>query len=166
MTLKLCKPFYHFVSGEGGGGGDNSHILEYRMCHFFRVLFGWKINFWVYFLACNKFFGSDCHEILNYMLMLLTHYKLCAIRMRHIIGTSEDVQYKQVNHQVLIQRSIIQKYFPVDKSLLLLIYQVKMASSQPMAGCKNQLNMKYHSKLLVSEIVTLKSLFALENLPL
>ena len=35
-----------------------------------------------------------------------------------------------------------------------------------MAGCKNQLNMKYHSKLLVFKIVTLKSLFALENLPL
>ena len=35
-----------------------------------------------------------------------------------------------------------------------------------MAGCKNQLNMTYHSKLTVSKIVTLKSLFALENLPL
>ena len=32
-----------------------------------------------------------------------------------------------------------------------------------MAGCKNQLNMKYHSKRLVFKIVTLKSLFALEN---
>ena len=35
-----------------------------------------------------------------------------------------------------------------------------------MAGCISQLHMKYHSKLLVSKIVTLKSLFALENLPL
>ena len=50
--------------------------------------------------------------------------------MRHIISTSEDVQYKQVNHQVLVHRGTTQKYFPVDESLLLeLIYQVKMASS-------------------------------------
>ena len=63
------------------------------------------------------------------MLILLTRYKLCAVRIRHIISTSEDVQYKQVNHQVLVQRGTIQKYFPVDESLLLLIYQVKMASS-------------------------------------
>ena len=62
------------------------------------------------------------------MLTLLTRYKLCAVRIRHIISTSEDVQYKQVNHQVLVQRGTILKYFPVDESLLLLIYQVKMAS--------------------------------------
>ena len=63
------------------------------------------------------------------MLILLTQYKLCAVRTRHIISTSEDVQYKQVNHQVLVQMGTIQKYVPVDESLLLLIYQVKMASS-------------------------------------
>ena len=43
---------------QGGGGGDNSHILGYRMCHFLRELFSWKINFWVYFVACNKFLGQ------------------------------------------------------------------------------------------------------------
>ena len=48
---------YALGEGGGGGGGDNSHILRYRMCHFFRVLFGWKINFWVYFVACNKLLG-------------------------------------------------------------------------------------------------------------
>ena len=74
------------------------------------------------------------------MLILLTQYKLCAVRIRHNllactahphlhISTSEDVQYKQVNHQVLVQRGTIQIYFLVDESLLLLIYQVKMASS-------------------------------------
>ena len=63
------------------------------------------------------------------MLILVTQYKLCAVRVRHIIGTSEDVQYKQVNHQVLVQRGTNQKYFLVDESLLLLIYQVKMACS-------------------------------------
>ena len=63
------------------------------------------------------------------MLILLTLYKLFAVRFKHIIGTSEDVQYKQVNHQVLVQKGIIQKYIPVDESLLSLIYQVKMASS-------------------------------------
>ena len=108
------------------------------MCHFFRIFFRPKNKFWVYFIACNKFlgqgfspekiFGSDCQETLNYMLILLTWYKLCAVRIRHIISTSEDVQYKQVNYQVLVQRGTIQKYFPVDE-LLLLIYQVKMASS-------------------------------------
>ena len=35
------------------------------------------------------------------MLILLTLYKLCAVRIRHIISTSDDVQYKQVNRQVL-----------------------------------------------------------------
>ena len=64
-----------------------------------------------------------------YMLILLTQYKLCDVRIRHIIGTSEDVQYKQVNHQVLVQTGTVQKYVPVDELLLLLRYQVKMASS-------------------------------------
>ena len=63
------------------------------------------------------------------MLILLTLYKLCAVRIRHIISTSKDVQYKQVNHQVLLSGSTTQKYFPVNEPLLLLIYQVKMASS-------------------------------------
>ena len=26
---------------------------------FLGYFFGWKINFWVYFLACNKFLGQD-----------------------------------------------------------------------------------------------------------
>ena len=63
------------------------------------------------------------------MLILFTRYKLYAVRIRYIISTSKDVQYKQVDHQVLVQRGTIQKYFPVDEQLLLLIYQVKMASS-------------------------------------
>ena len=62
-------------------------------------------------------------------MLFLTLYKLCVVRIRHTISISEDVQYKQVNHQVLAERCIIQKYFPVDESLLLLIYQVKMSSS-------------------------------------
>ena len=36
------------------------------------------------------------------MLILLTLYKLCAVLIRHIISTGEDVKYKQVNHQVLV----------------------------------------------------------------
>ena len=63
------------------------------------------------------------------MLILFTRYKLYAVRIRHIISTNEDVQYKQVNHQVFVERGTIQKYFPVDEKLLLLLYQVKMASS-------------------------------------
>ena len=58
------------------------------------------------------------------MLILLIRYKLCAVQIRHITSTSEDVQYKQVNHQILVQRDTIQKYFPLDE-LFLLVYQVK-----------------------------------------
>ena len=58
------------------------------------------------------------------MPIFLTSYKLCAVQIRYITSRSEDVQYKQVNHQVLVQRGAIQKYFPVDE-LLLLVYQVK-----------------------------------------
>ena len=46
------------------------------------------------------------------------------------------MQYKQLNHQVLVRGGgggggggTYQKYFPVNESLLLLIYQVKMDSS-------------------------------------
>ena len=39
--------------------GGNSHRLGYEMCHFLGYFFGWKINFWVYFIACNKFLGQD-----------------------------------------------------------------------------------------------------------
>ena len=35
-----------------------------------------------------------------------------------------------------------------------------------MAGCKNQLNMKYYSKLLVSNICHIEIILAIENLPL
>ena len=35
----------------------------------------------------------------------------------------------KVDHQVLVQGSTTQKYFPMNESLLLLIYQVIMASS-------------------------------------
>ena len=73
------------------------------------------------------------------MLILLTQYKLCAVQIRHIISTSEDVQYKQVNHQVLVQRGTIQKYVPVDESLLLLIDEIKMASSLWQAAKINQI---------------------------
>ena len=48
-------------------------------------------------------FGSDYHGTLHYMLILLTLYKLCVVRIRHIISTGEDVQYRQVNHQVSVQ---------------------------------------------------------------
>ena len=60
-------------------------------------------------------------------------------------STRKYVQYKQgsatfsvqvrmcstskVDHQVLIQGSYTQKYFPMNESLLLLIYQVKMVST-------------------------------------
>ena len=39
------------------------------------------------------------------------------------------MEYRQLNHQVLVQGGTNQKYLPVKNALLLLIYQVKMASS-------------------------------------
>ena len=41
----------------------------------------------------------------------------------------ENVQYKQVNHQVLVQGGTTQEYFPMNELLLSPIYQVKMAST-------------------------------------
>ena len=50
----------------------------------------------------------------------------CAVQIKHIISTSEDVQCKQVNHQVSVQGDNTQKYFSVnDESLLLLTHPVK-----------------------------------------
>ena len=131
ISANRCCNFVFFWGGEKGGTPGDWDVP------FLGYIFGLKINFWVYFIACRKFFiqvfgleyifGSDCHKTKNYMLIVLTRYELCAVRIRHIISTTEDVQYKQVNHQVLVQRGTIQKYFPVDESLLLLLYQVKMA---------------------------------------
>ena len=41
----------------------------------------------------------------------------------------KDVQYKQVDHQVLVEGDTTQKYFPISGSLLLLIYPEKVVSS-------------------------------------
>ena len=41
MALKFYNHMLQLLWGSGG----NSHKLRYGMCHFFRVLFGWKINF-------------------------------------------------------------------------------------------------------------------------
>ena len=47
-----------YNSGMFGSRGVNSHRLGYWMCHFLGYFFGKKINFWVYFIACNKFLGQ------------------------------------------------------------------------------------------------------------
>ena len=82
------------------------------------------------------------------MLILLILYKLCAVRIKHIISTGEDVEYRKVNHQVLVRGGggggggagrTNQKYLPVNEALLLLIYQVKMASSLWQAAKINEL---------------------------
>ena len=53
-------------------------------------------------------------------------------RIRHI-STSEDVKYKQVNHQIFVQGredgGTNKKYLPVNEALLLPIYQVEMVGS-------------------------------------
>ena len=43
--------------------------------------------------------------------------------------TSDDVQYKQIDHQVLVQEGTTLKYFPMNESLFFLIYSVKIVSS-------------------------------------
>ena len=56
----------------------------------------------------------------------------CSEQIRHIFSTSKTricsmnqrhQQYKQVDDQVLVQEGTNQKYFPMNKSSLLLIYQ-------------------------------------------
>ena len=47
------------------------------------------------FFSLQNILGSNCHETLYYILILITRYKLCAVIIRHIIGTSEDVSYNQ-----------------------------------------------------------------------
>ena len=41
----------------GGGGGTS--IDWDTGCAILGYFFSWKINFWVYFIACNKFLGQD-----------------------------------------------------------------------------------------------------------
>ena len=43
------------LGGGGGGGGGVTLIHWDTGCAIFWVLFSMKINFWVYFVACNKF---------------------------------------------------------------------------------------------------------------
>ena len=42
------------------------------------------------------------------MPILLTLYELYAVWIRHSISKSEDVQYKQVNHKVLVQEALLE----------------------------------------------------------
>ena len=67
----------------------------------------------------------------------------CAVQINHSFSTREDVQYEsgtssvqmrlcstsQVDHQVLVQGGTTQRYFSLNESLLLLMYQVKTVSS-------------------------------------
>ena len=53
----------------------------------------------------------------------------CAVQIRHIISANEDVQYKQVDSQGLVQGDTTQNYFSMNESLLLLTYSVKTVSS-------------------------------------
>ena len=69
-----------------------------------------------------------------------TLHKLCAIRVRMYSANddvrknqkhhqaSKDVQYKQVNHQGLVQEDTSWRYFPMNKSLLSLIYKAKIVN--------------------------------------
>ena len=54
----MNRPILGGGRGRGRGRG-NSHSLGYEMYHFSGYFFGWKISFWVYFIACTKFLGQD-----------------------------------------------------------------------------------------------------------
>ena len=43
----------------GGGVGVTPIDWDTGCAIFLGYLFSWKINFWVYFIACNKFLGQD-----------------------------------------------------------------------------------------------------------
>ena len=64
MLAKFFLDIIAWLFGEGG----NSYILGYRMCHFRVLSFGWKINFWVYFVVCNQILWSDSHGTLDSIL--------------------------------------------------------------------------------------------------
>ena len=53
----------------------------------------------------------------------------CAVKLRHIFSISEDVQYKQINHHILVQGGTTLNYFPMNESLFFLICSVKIVSS-------------------------------------
>ena len=56
-TENIHLYFVHFhVTSYEILGGVNSHRLGYGMCHFLRVHFWQKINFWVY--SVYKFLGQ------------------------------------------------------------------------------------------------------------
>ena len=58
------------------------------------------------------------------------HYgKGCALEIRHVISASKDVQYKRVDHQILVHEDTTRKYFPRSESFILLIYPLKTVSS-------------------------------------
>ena len=55
----------------------------------------------------------------------LQYKRGCAVRIRHINQYKRGWQDKHVDNQVLVQGGTTLKYFPMNESLLLLIYQVK-----------------------------------------
>ena len=59
----LCPGCVKYKSVKlSGGGGGLLYIGIRDILGFFRVLFSRKINFWVYFVACNKFLGQIVTE--------------------------------------------------------------------------------------------------------
>ena len=54
--------------------------------------------------------------------------RMCSMSEGHL-QYKRGLQYKQVDHQVLVQGGTTEKFFPLNESLFLLIYQVKQASN-------------------------------------
>ena len=52
------KGILRYVSQRENLGGGGTPIYWEKGCAIFLgYFFNWKINFWVYFVACNKFLG-------------------------------------------------------------------------------------------------------------
>ena len=67
-----------------------------------------------------------------------------------MINTSEDMQVQASKSSGFGTRGTTQEYLPMNELLLSIIYQVKMVGS--LIGRMQNSIMKYHSKVLVSNI--------------
>ena len=85
------------------------------------------------------------------MLILFTLYKLgCAVQASKSSGFGTEGHYPEILSSI-------------DESLITFTNISSKNGQWPMAGCKNQLKMKYHSKLLVSNICYIEIILCIKK---
>ena len=93
-------------------------------------LFFWDCKKFNHFLWCKCVLSAFGDATITPCVKYVHYGQGCALGIRHISSTSKDVQYKWADHQVSVQEDATQKYFPMNKSsLLLLTTPVKTVSS-------------------------------------